>query len=526
MPGKDSTALARARSHLARQTARARATPDGRLPTIARMARLASVAPRTMHKAVLIAVQGGILRTAQRAGIHVVADTVPCVSVRTARDGQQAAAPARRWKQLAHELELQIAQGGYAPGERLPPAKTLAEKHGVCHATLARALRHLASTGQLLRSKRGYRARSLRVTAADTSVLLVAVGDENGNLAVHTPRVEEHLRTLERECASANVRLTLYTYTFWNDALYGPGSRLVGRQGQIMDSRPLGLLLWTQGIPVASLARLASLTGTGDTPVGVLNELDQDLIPESLLNRPRTFVASIASDVSAGAQVGRFLRDLGHRTVAYVSPVHALEWSAARLRGLARAFDEAGLPGGVRAFTADGTFHPHQPEPATVEEAVRAVVGGKGPADADHSLLLRALRASWPQVEQSMRDLVIGQVLERLMQQALGFRDVTAWVAANDGVALDAVGFLHRSGLRVPQHLSVVGFDDTLEAFRHGLTSFNFNAPALMHAMLGWLLAGRRRGLGNRGRRSAEIDGFVTSRQSVAVLQDRPGRQG
>src|SRR5690606_37829100 len=57
-----------------------------------------------------------------------------------------------------------------------------------------------------------------------------------------------------------------------------------------------------------------------------------------------------------------------------------------------------------------------------------------------------------------------------LLDRAPGF---TAVVVANDQMALGAIYALHERGLRVPEDVSVVGFDDIPEAafFRPSLTT-------------------------------------------------------
>jgi DNA-binding LacI/PurR family transcriptional regulator len=61
-------------------------------------------------------------------------------------------------------------------------------------------------------------------------------------------------------------------------------------------------------------------------------------------------------------------------------------------------------------------------------------------------------------------------------------------VACNDEVALDCIDLLVDMGIRVPDQVSVVGFDDGHSASSYDLTTYNFNGHAALHALLNHLL--------------------------------------
>jgi hypothetical protein len=415
---------------------------------------------------------------------------------------------------LAAEIEQHIVEGRYLSGEQLPFAKVLAERHGVCHQTLSAALRHLVSTGQLQRNRRGYRAVSQRV-AAGSSVALVAIGDESGELAVRSPRVEEHLRTLERECASARVRLALYTYAPWTDTLYGPGSRPMARASNILESHPLGLLIWTLGIPPAGLSGFVGLGRDAGLPVALLNEFGPELVPKSLLSHPRSLIVSTASDTEAGAQVGRYLRDLGHRSLAFISPVHGAEWSVRRLQGLQRLSGAGSsvtletylLP---RAGQHDFVPVPRQEAASQMQRLIRAVIGG------GHINTSYEPQTAHRALERAIEHDAMGAALEPLLEQALARRTATAWIASSDSIALLCLDFLRRHRVAVPEQISVVGFDDGLDAFLNRLTSYNFNGSAAVHAMLSFVVYPPRAARAVARTQSLALEGFVTERSTVA----------
>ena len=98
-----------------------------------------------------------------------------------------------------------------------------------------------------------------------------------------------------------------------------------------------------------------------------------------------------------------------------------------------------------------------------------------------------------------------------LLEHILRTRNATAWVVYNDEVGVTALEFLRRKGVRLPEQLSLVGFDNTLEGYRLGLSSYDFNAPAIVNALLEHILAPKRAGPRALG---AKIRGMVLERRT------------
>jgi DNA-binding LacI/PurR family transcriptional regulator/DNA-binding transcriptional regulator YhcF (GntR family) len=486
----------------------------GSMPSIRRLAANAGVSYVSMWKAVGQLRQQGLVRVNHRTGIGPLAILPPRVVMGAAVP--RASAPRQKWAQVSARLEHDILTGRFLPGARFPSVKELTRQYGACHDTIRKALERLVSERWLAVERRGYRVPLLHEANRAGTVVVVASGDRSGAPALFTNRSQDHYRLLEGECARSGVSLSVVTCNSAGELLHVPREAELIRGGVEGPVPVLGYMFWTVGVasePV--LSALVSRCVRSGKPVAVLDETGGNVPVSAAQSSLRRFCC--AGSERCGYLAGRYLLGRGHRNVAYISPLHALEWSVNRLRGLARAFDEAGFGGQVTAFTVDGTFAPQRSLPRGLESAAEALVGGTSPSDeSGRALLLRALRVAWPQVEVTMNHLVLGQVLEGLLDSALACRGPTAWVAANDGIALDTIAYLHRNGRQVPEDLSVIGFDDTLEAFQHGLTSFNFNAPALMHAMLGYLLASREPDRRPQEARAVEIDGFVTTRQTVA----------
>ena len=115
-----------------------------------------------------------------------------------------------------------------------------------------------------------------------------------------------------------------------------------------------------------------------------------------------------------GYLAGEHLIALGHRRIACLVGPSDVTPSAGRIAGFQRALAEAGL-----AVTAEG------------------LVRGNGRSDGGAA--------------------AVRQLLNRGIVSA---GDVTAIFAFNDQMAIGAIGALQRAGYRVPEDVSVVGFDD------------------------------------------------------------------
>jgi DNA-binding LacI/PurR family transcriptional regulator len=89
-------------------------------------------------------------------------------------------------------------------------------------------------------------------------------------------------------------------------------------------------------------------------------------------------------------------------------------------------------------------------------------------------------------------------------------------VAANDETALECLGYLDEHAVEVPRRISLIGFNDSPEAFLRGISSYNFNAAAVMHAMLADVAGARRSRTRGRGVRREYIEGMVMARRTTA----------
>lgn len=130
------------------------------------------------------------------------------------------------------------------------------------------------------------------------------------------------------------------------------------------------------------------------------------------LSRARGLCSVAVDDVLGGALATRHLLELGHRRIAFVSGPLTMRQCAERRQGMRRATREAGL----------------DPDKVTSEIAATAQNAAAGE-----------------------------QCVETLLQQE---PRPTAVFCANDLLALGLMRGLHQRGIRVPDDIALVGYDD------------------------------------------------------------------
>jgi LacI family transcriptional regulator len=120
-------------------------------------------------------------------------------------------------------------------------------------------------------------------------------------------------------------------------------------------------------------------------------------------------------------------------------------------------------------------------------------------------------------IEEAVRVEVQRSAVHPLLDTVLAGSDVTALVGDNDWTALACIHYLREKGVRVPADLSVVGFDNSPDAFAQELTSYDFGGAAMVRAMLSHALGPRSSAPRKRSFEPTEIDGFVSVRRSTAA---------
>lgn len=471
------------------------------------LAAQAGVTVRSMAHAVALLRQQGMLAVEPGRGIRIVPrDHEPVPS-----------SPAGRWQSVASSILDDIHAGKYLPGEQLPAGKVLNARYGACYRTVRKALRSLHQARALETHKRGYRIPPGRVARPNARIILIAAENHRGQLQRFTPRTGEMLRALERQCSRIHARLQTLSYNRDSAVLRADGRVVAPPLTPLLQSPTLGVLVWSLGLPQSVVDWAVGDCTRAGIPSSVLDESGGVRLPQAAGGLSRLF--RVAHDAAPGEQVGRYLSDLGHRQVVYVSPYHGNVWSPARLQGLRRAFDASGESGAVTALVSERYSNAWQyvSEAAHTEAAVRELLKRRSSASGTDAVLQRrVLDGLGQQLDKVLESEIPGAILEPLLEEALSLRSATAWVAAGDAVAVHCLRFLRQHAVQIPQELSLISFDDSPAAFANGLTSYNFDCPTIVSALLSHVQRSPTAPVTDTPPTPTDIEGFITLRGTCA----------
>ena len=403
--------------------------------------------------------------------------------------------------QLVERIKQEIVAGRLRPGDRLEASEVAAAKWAASHPTLRKALRQLVREGFLLETPRGGEVPRPKLTQGTQLLLIQKCGPE-GLVVGEAERMARFRREVELYAHKAGT--TLEVWGFAGEGRYfRDGRPIASPRSKIASFHGVILSLWD----VDDVSGLLEMVQKSTLPIAVWDERPQggEFERSPLL---RYFSSSYSSE--AGAIMARHLADRGHQVIAYLSPLHGSVWSRMRLQGVREAASSHGMR--VEACVVGDVVNHHafespqnRPEQYLRSKVLRTHLGKEiawGVDDLEERLkiLLRLRR---------MRELLAPLFL---MARKSG---ATAWICANDDVAMLAWAWLSSQGETIPASVSLVGFDDTLAAQAAGLTSFYFNEADLAAACVRHLLAPKRLRSNEMAGRQTTIGGFVVARASV-----------
>jgi len=424
----------------------------------------------------------------------------------------------QKWQRTATALHRDLLRGYHSPVSPLPPAKELTELYGVCPATLKKAMRWLIREGTLEQRRTQYFPATNQVGCTRNTVLLVASSDADGNLSLTHPRIPEYMRALEHGCSLKNVALSVVPYDAREGKFHDPGVVHRLRTDLAFRGSILGILVWQAGIDHHDWTELVRELAPLGAPMALLDETGELRVPRILGSGDRIRVYALGWSAAAGRCMGRYLLNLGHRRVAYISPLHRSAWSRNRLAGLREVYAESGTPNIVREFVLDRYSLPNEVSEgnqAVREELATTLVDMPVRLEGrERELCARTRDALGRELDNLLQREGYALAMNPLMEAALSDPSITTWVAADDDTALPCLEFLRAAGKRVPEDISVVGFDDSLEGSLHKLTSYNYNGGAYMRAMLAHVLSPSCPESGGRGGKPVEIDGTLVVRRT------------
>lgn len=502
-----SPAFDRAMAWLRRFLEEGRVRPGGQLPGVKSLAAEAGVSHVVMLKAVRSLAGDGVLRVRPGAGtVYVGRGRAPLSSTRE-RTGLRVLTG---WQRTREQLRRDLLNGALGDSGLLPTGKELCHRYGVSPPTLRRAISALMDENILEPDRRRYRVVRPRRRGPSNSVIFMFRARPTGSLENMPPRSLELVRELERSCMLAELNLVHVPCDQrsptgriqWDESL-------TDAENEPLADATLGCVVWTIGFNHNQVRRVLARLAALGKPIAVL---DETAVPRAMYGVAANLVCvfSMATGRSCGIQVGRFLLRLGHRHTAFICLQGGVEWSELRLDGFREGLCTMPEASEVRVVS---------PPPLQTDDVL--------PFNPD-TVLVSHLRPDFREgmvyalqvYHRSLRDAVARHMRRRqlhpMLRRVLHDSTVTAWVAANDLTGILCLEFLRHMRVDVPQRISLVAFDDTLESAFNQLTSFNFDYHGLTQRMLDHACGPvHRRGRG-RSVETVEIEGFVNERRSTA----------
>jgi len=458
------------------------------LPGVRRLSRDCGCSQTTMTAAVARFVRAGTLVTGRRIFILPPpgAYQPPPAPPPADSAADRAYAPAARWQELAGLLRTDLTAARFTAGAVLPSVKEMCGRYATSYAPMRRALASLCADGLLVRHKRGFRTVGPQRAATGSTIVLIAMTGSLAHLIEYTPRSPEFWRAIDRECLRRNVHLVIRSCD----------EALQEAPGQAARTPVLGYIVWMLGFDPDRSARLSTHLQQIGLPVAVMDENAAGPMTQFTRGNPLFRVFSILTDRCAGLAVGRHLQALGHCHAACFSPLpmRADPFFSLHADGLDAVFGSRGAGMSVTYHAPEGFGSNNE----LINAARSAGVTG-------------AINEVWEKIQQSLFDTYGGQAVfqtqysqwqittlflqswaEKAFDRVLAEGKATAWIGATDGMGLLALNYLKRNSVDVPRAVSVAGFDNTSQSFVAGMTSYDFNMPAMAATLLDHVLTPRR----------------------------------
>jgi DNA-binding LacI/PurR family transcriptional regulator len=275
---------------------------------------------------------------------------------------------------------------------------------------------------------------------------------------------------------------------------------------------------------------VANLDSTPEEVIERLDKLGRDIAVLDVVggwkvprcaqgNRLIQFFTATASVLPAKS-VAQYLLSKGHRKIAFFSPFHRALWSQQRFSTISEMFNGAGVINGVIPFVFNNYAYQWDYLKTDVhQEDLRSLINqyNEWKKEAHKALFKRFGKRGYSIIKYVTEwNCASGEIYEKMkpmFEKALENKSITAWVMANDFAATIAVDYLKERNIRIPDDISVISFDNTLDSMEYQLTSYDFNNHGIITMILRYILAPHTIKSGRKGG-CIEVDGTLVVRRS------------
>jgi DNA-binding LacI/PurR family transcriptional regulator/DNA-binding transcriptional regulator YhcF (GntR family) len=526
--------------------------PGERLPPIKELAQKSGVSYSSMKRAIWLA-KSQKLVTTTRGGYIIAGSDISAANLESQKRGP-IFDRGKIWQRKLVSLEQDILNGRYHELGRLPLSKELQNTYGICAPTLKKILYSLAKSGLIVNYKQTWQIAALVNKKRPRNTIVLLSSGVSPERIGYNERIQKLIDALERLSAQSGMKAVLGKIEAGDQNLvtdtYAFVKKVESALGYILDIPWAGSDKEHQRIN-----DLVILLARQGVPLAILDSLGTYSLPPHIAGLAHVRVFRIAA-YKAGLQVAQKLLELGHRHIAYISMLHAYEWSVRRLSGLCDRFESAGFPGGVVPYYTDRILEELGLEfwlsdlPREKVVRILSIKGSTSPVlnpssstmqrdERMSDARIRNLQTSMaafgelvdknidPDIFENMRDAALSLaslkgsriLAEPLYEKALSHKSITAWVCANDGTAMSALLFLSQHKIRVPGQISVIGFDNHPYALENGLSSYDFNISGILHRIIWFIRQPNVRPAREPG--PEEVEGMIIERETTGKAEKR-----
>jgi DNA-binding transcriptional regulator YhcF (GntR family) len=512
-----------------------------KLPSIKSLAQAADVSFVTMWKAIdhlkkqgAISRQGkGILSHVNSAEMQPFDAAPPQGGASDAFQGIDAVDPL--WKKTLMRLKRDVLTGRFPVGHPLPSFKELQGQYDVSYPTLKKALETLSSEGIIRPFQRVYSVPALSKSESTARIVAIGCGWEDGTLWIDH-QDKNYFRILESECIQSKISLDIVVYCRLDGRLCFIDT-ITRKPYDLSGDNILSIMVIVANLGIQPEEVLQNLVGL-KKPIAVLDVVGGWEVSSRTANNYYLRFFTVTTSEFPPRQVARHLLTLGHTDIAFVSPFHKALWSIRRGDAIRDTYRDAGQPDSVHFHVLDDYAFQWDflQENGNNQEEVQALVAAydRWQKYADSEFFRKFGHISYS-ISRYLTEwnCATGEIYHRmvpLFKQALQDKAVTAWVMANDYTATLALDYLKEKKVRVPEDLSIISFDNTLDAMENHLTSYDFNLNGIVSIMLRYAL--RPSSVSpSPGKSVIEAEGAIVERRSTARFEPRqkhktvPGHQ-
>jgi hypothetical protein len=380
----------------------------------------------------------------------------------------------------------------------LPSVKELCQRYSCSHCTVRSALDSLAKDNLLQRRHRRYTLSAPTITPNSTATIgVIRLHSHIGTSFNSFSRLSPMWHTLEKACQQRNIRPVLH-------ALSQGGRTLEQRCATLQQfiispamQNALGYIVLIPYIEPESTEAILRILTTALRPIALLETSggETPLRHLALARRPNQLAwFTIGYDEEPGFQMGRYLAQQGHRTIAWFSTAPS-PWNINRLRGLEKGLNQPNRDAHIHRFVLSHSHQRPAPYPPTHRAPLHLPVFAPLIKEVDNvrkSLKLDKIdHVAFTQQclnGGALEHFLLLSEMKHLFEQAMHDPHITAWVCANDSIALSALELWRYSEAQNRRKIALTGFDNCFHAALADLTSYDFGEDRLSEAMLTHLL--------------------------------------